>query len=239
MADRFSLLDFAYAHRGLWSPTTFPENSLEAILAAAEAGYGCELDVRPAACGTPVVFHDGDLHRMTGRAGTTASVSAAELSALPLQGGGNLPTLESVLSAWPRKAPLLIELKIDGETDPVLFARTVSEMVAAHSGPAAMMSFDKAAVSAMPRDMMRGALILPSLLDDEITLEGAIGNALEAQPDYLACHVTDAPLAIALADDAGLPVAIWTVASPEVAGMIAGLRVALIFEGFHPAFDRP
>ena len=35
MAERFSLLDFAYAHRGLWKKGGLEENSLEAILAAA------------------------------------------------------------------------------------------------------------------------------------------------------------------------------------------------------------
>jgi glycerophosphoryl diester phosphodiesterase len=86
MAERFSILDFAYAHRGLWSDGGPPENSLEAILAAAEAGLGCELDVRPAACGTPVVFHDPFLDRMTGASGIVANLPAHDLENIDLKG---------------------------------------------------------------------------------------------------------------------------------------------------------
>ena len=88
MAKRFRILDFAYAHRGLWSAETFAENSLEAILAAAESGLGCELDVRPAACGTPIVFHDPLLDRMTGAVGPVAERPSDALTALTLNGGG-------------------------------------------------------------------------------------------------------------------------------------------------------
>lgn len=46
------------AHRGLWHPHHAAENTLPAFLAAAEAGYGVELDVRRAFDGSLVIQHD-------------------------------------------------------------------------------------------------------------------------------------------------------------------------------------
>ncbi|MEM5517275.1 glycerophosphodiester phosphodiesterase family protein [Henriciella sp. AS95] len=236
MASRFNILDFSYAHRGLWSDDTHPENSLEAILTAAGRGFGCELDVRPAACGTPIVFHDPLLDRMTDESGLVSGRSAAEITSTPLKGGGTLPTLETVLSQWPDDKPLLIELKIDGETDAEGFAGIVSELVNRHDGMAALMSFSRRAIAAVPREIMRGALILPSSMSDEITLQALISTSAGFQPDYIACHVTDAKQAAAIATDYGLPVATWTVSTADMSASLKALPVAQIFEGFDPAF---
>ena len=53
---------WCYAHRGLHSPDkSVPENSLAAFAAAADAGYGMELDVQLSKDGEVVVFHDDTL----------------------------------------------------------------------------------------------------------------------------------------------------------------------------------
>ena len=236
MAERFSLLDFAYAHRGLWKKGGLEENSLEAILAAAEAGFGCEIDVRPAACGTPVVFHDEQLDRMTQASGPVSKRPASELMDLGLAGGGTLPKLTQVLEAWPGETPLLVEMKIDGSTDAVGFAQLVASRVAEHAGPAALMSFSPRAVAAIPDELMKGALVMPSLMVNEVSLDAMIRAAAALHPDYLACHVTDAEKAAGLATGYELPVAIWTVTSEEMASTIRTLPVSPIFEGYDPAF---
>ncbi|MEQ8559320.1 MAG: glycerophosphodiester phosphodiesterase family protein [Henriciella sp.] len=238
MAERFSLLDHAYAHRGLWTKDGMEENSLEAILAAAEAGFGCEIDVRPAACGTPVVFHDEQLDRMTKASGPVSKRTADELMEIGLAGGGTLPKLTQVLEAWPGETPLLVEMKIDGSTDAVGFAQLVASRVAEHAGPAALMSFSQRAVTAIPDELMKGALVMPSMLSREVTLDAMISAAATLAPDYLACHVTDAMRASGIATDYALPVAIWTVTSEAMADSIRTLPVSPIFEGFDPAFAR-
>lgn len=53
-----------FAHRGLFDNQTRCENSLSAFEAAAQAGYGIELDLQMTADGKIVVFHDDDLQRM-------------------------------------------------------------------------------------------------------------------------------------------------------------------------------
>lgn len=234
MSQRFNLLEFSYAHRGLWSPDTHPENSLEAILTAGARGYGCELDVRPAACGTPVVFHDPVLERMTDASGFVSAMAASDLTSLELKGGGALPTLETVLHQWPANTPLLIELKIDGETDAEGFTAIVADLVEAHEGPAAMMSFSRRAVAAIPSSIMKGALILPSNLSEDVTVQALVSTSAGFQPDYLACHVSDAREASAFATDYGLPVVTWTVADPKIFADLGGLPISQIFEGFEP-----
>ena len=52
------LFDPAVAHRGLWSPTGAPENSLAAFHNACAHGYGIELDVQLSADGEAMVFHE-------------------------------------------------------------------------------------------------------------------------------------------------------------------------------------
>ena len=162
MAERFNFSDYAYAHRGLWTPDGPSENSLKAFLLAAEHGFGIEFDVRPSSDGVPIVFHDPKLDRMTEENGATEDRTAAELVGLELQGGGEIISLEDLLTAWPATTPLLCEMKIDGNTDPEAFCRSVAALIADHNGPAAMMSFSKVAVAAIPDDITSGQLIAPS-----------------------------------------------------------------------------
>ena len=238
MASRFNLLDYNYAHRGLWDLHTSPENSLEAILAAGRVGLGCEIDVRPASCGTPVVFHDPLLDRMTGETGFVCRRSAEEISRIRLNGGGTLPTLEEVLERWTFDSPLLIELKIDGLTDAEQFTASVSDLVSRSGARTAMMSFSRQAVAAMPADVMKGVLLLPSRMAQDMTLQGLVRTSVALQPDFIAAHLSDAREVAVTAGVYDLPVAIWTVDSPNAAATLSGLRVAQIFEGFDPAFAR-
>ena len=127
-------------------------------------------------------------------------------------------------------------MKIDGSTDAVGFAQLVASRVAEHAGPAALMSFSPRAVSAIPDELMKGALVMPSMLSKEVTLDAMISAAAGLSPDYLACHVTDAERATGMASAYGLPVAIWTVSSEEMASTIRSLPVSPIFEGYDPAF---
>lgn len=239
MAERFNLLDYHYAHRGLWSADTYPENSLEAILAAGGGGIGCEIDVRPAACGTPVVFHDSTLERMTEAEGLVAHHSAEELTKLPLKGNGTFATLDQLLVAWTADTPLLIEMKIDGETDAEGFTALVAERVDAFDGRAALMSFSRRAVSAIPSSIMKGALILPSRMSQDITLQALVSTSAALMPDYIAAQWSDAREAQNTATDYGLPLVVWTVDTAERAQELKSLPIAQIFEGFDPAFVRP
>ncbi len=135
-----------YAHRGLHRRGGPPENSRAAFAAAMARGYGIELDVRASADGDAVVFHDPTLKRMTGRRGRVAAMTAAELGAVPLANSAEtIPTLAQVLALIARRVPILIELKRAGSG--FALEQAVARALARYRGPAAVMSFDPAAIA--------------------------------------------------------------------------------------------
>ncbi|MEL6693417.1 MAG: glycerophosphodiester phosphodiesterase family protein [Pseudomonadota bacterium] len=234
MAERFNPGDFAYAHRGLWTAGGLTENSLQAFLQAAERGLGIEFDVRPSSDGIPIIFHDPDLGRMTRESGPTEARSAKELVGLELIGGGEIIALERLLDAWPAKTPLLCEMKVDGQTDPVAFCQSVAALLSQHSGPAALMSFSTEAVATIPEHIMRGQLIAPS--------KGNTQKSLAETPtvpvDYLACHTSDAKDASLQAARSDLPLITWTVKDAATCEDLSAFTDSQIFEGFDPALAK-
>lgn len=230
LAEPFDLSAFAYAHRGLWTENGPTENSLEAFLQAATNGLGIEYDVRPAADGVPVIFHDSTLERMTSETGHVEDRTSAQLIGLPLRGGGEILSLEMLLERWPAETPLLTELKIDGATDPAGFAQRVSDLLLAAPGPVAAMSFSTEAVAALPETLMRGQLIAPSKGDRSTPLAATPTVAV----DYLACHVGDANEQSLQAARQHRPLITWTVRSADNCGTLAALTDSQIFEGFDP-----
>ncbi len=79
------------AHRG-YRPEGVQENTLDAFRRARAAGAEMvELDVQLSGDGVPVVVHDKDIRRVSGREGQVAALTAKELGDL-----ARVPTLESV-----------------------------------------------------------------------------------------------------------------------------------------------
>jgi len=99
------------AHRGLHAH--HPENSLPAFHAAWDAGIQwCECDVHFCAGGDAVVIHDDTLDRTTGLAGRIADLLPRDLQQFKLRGSDQPPPLlADVLSAMPKAARLMIEIK--------------------------------------------------------------------------------------------------------------------------------
>ena len=132
----------AVAHRGLWSPTGAPENSLAAFQAACAHDYGIELDVQLSADGEAVVFHDPTLERMTGETGRVSDHHTADLVKLKLKGTDEtIPTLAEALAVVGHRAMVMIELKTPyGEVGPL--EKRVCEILVDHSGPVAVIGFN-------------------------------------------------------------------------------------------------
>ncbi|NLG36934.1 MAG: glycerophosphodiester phosphodiesterase [Clostridiales bacterium] len=112
-ADAGTLWRANYAHRGLHSrDRTVPENSLAAFSAAADAGYGMELDIQLSADGQVVVFHDGDLRRVCGVDRRVDECTLDELRGYPLHGTQErIPLFSEMLSLVDGRVPLIVELK--------------------------------------------------------------------------------------------------------------------------------
>jgi len=239
LAERFILSQFAYAHRGLWTPAGPPENSLAACLAAANAGLGIEVDIRPSADDVPMIFHDAILDRMTSETGLVETYSAAELSAMPLNNGGTIFSLQTLLAEWPATTPLLCEIKIDGKTDAKAFSLIVGAMLNAYAGPAAAMSFSRTAVTALPSPLMRGQLINAKSRTGEDFFYERLGSITSSQADYVGCHTSDAEEVRRQADKYDLPVIVWTVKDAATCAQIKPIVDAQIFEGFAPSLVKP
>lgn len=134
------LVNKMFGHRGLFDENC-PENTIPAFKNAIEKGYGIELDVQPIADGTPVVFHDSKMSRLTGKDKYIQNLSKEEFeNTLLLNSDQKIPTLEEVLSFVDGKVPLLIELKSQdkvGELEPKVF-----ELLKDYKGEFAIQSFN-------------------------------------------------------------------------------------------------
>lgn len=113
--DRTPLMGVHYAHRGLFdNDSDAPENSLNAIRKAVEAGYGIEFDIQLSKDDVPVIFHDASLKRMCGVDGKIWDYTLEELQKMKLADSDQtIPTLEQVLEIVAGKVPLIIEYKMD------------------------------------------------------------------------------------------------------------------------------
>ncbi|HTK34322.1 MAG TPA: glycerophosphodiester phosphodiesterase family protein [Caulobacteraceae bacterium] len=239
-----SLFGPPVAHRGLWSAGR-PENTLAAFEAAAEAGYGIELDVQLSADGEVMVFHDDRLDRLTARSGRLAERLAATLTALKVQGSDQtIPRLREVLARVAGRTLVLVELKVLGGEEGRLEPR-VAEILDTYDGPAAVIGFNPHALAWFAEHRptrLRGlnSTAYTGAADWTIpTAERRALNELEhvalARPHFLSLglDMLPSPSARALRAD-GTPVLAWTVRSPAQWTRVAGDCDNLMFEGFSP-----
>jgi Glycerophosphoryl diester phosphodiesterase len=102
-----------YAHRGLYKrDQSIPENSVAAFAAAADAGYGMELDIQLSSDGEVVVFHDDNLLRACSVDKRVDELTLAELKELSLFGTEHrIPTLTEVFDVVKGSVPIIVEVK--------------------------------------------------------------------------------------------------------------------------------
>ena len=228
-----------YAHRGLHgggAEGTALENSYSAFAAAIARGLGIECDVQVSHDGEAMVFHDWDLRRLTGLAGSVRGRDVAELKAFTLQGSKDrIQTLPELLEQIDGKVPLLIEIKSRRDRPFESLCQAVERAVTPYGGKAAVMSFDPRVSHWFYRN---AAHIIRGLV---VTEEGktAVRGYLErhaafrhAMPDFLAYDIRDLPSGFAARQRRrGLPVLTWTVKTPELARRAARHADAPIAEG--------
>ncbi|KCZ63779.1 hypothetical protein L53_04610 [Hyphomonas sp. L-53-1-40] len=233
MAQAFTLTDFVYAHRGLWSGHTTPENTMAAFEAAAQYGLGMEFDIRPDLDGNLVVFHDDTLDRLAGRPDRVEDLTSDDLQDIMVAGSHRLPTFERLLAKWPHKLPLLTEMKLDGRTDPADLGRRTGDLLQNYAGRAAAMSFSEDAVRALPSDVTRGQLIGPSHKIGRSEFETILQRALSDEIDYIAINIADVD-GIRRHVPENLPVVCWTVRTLDEVRRSVHENVAIIFEHLAP-----
>ena len=126
MYDNHTIL---LGHR--FSALRVPENTLAACEYAAQSGLKwVEFDVMLAQCGTPIVFHDANLRRLTGVAGRVRHTSYQQLKQLRVKSSDGLmsdriPSLEEVLVLCAK-----LKLKINLEMKPLRGQETKTARIA-------------------------------------------------------------------------------------------------------------
>ena len=114
------LRGWSYAHRGLHNQDR-PENSMAAFRAALEHGYGIELDIHLMKDGNLAVIHDSSLKRTAGADVKIEELSLEDLDLYRLEGTEErIPLFRDVLALYAGKAPMIIELKADGNNHAAL-----------------------------------------------------------------------------------------------------------------------
>jgi glycerophosphoryl diester phosphodiesterase len=240
------------AHRGLHDAASgVPENSMAAIRAAIEHGYGIEIDLQLTADAAAVVFHDYDLERLTDGVGRVRARTAKDLSTLRLKGSTEtIPDFSEVLSLVNGQVPLLVEMKDqDGALgeDVGKLEADVARALEEYSGPVAVMSFNPHSVSAMQTlapDVPRG-LVTEDFRSEEWSATPERRAALSRIEDFDrvgACFIShdhralDMPAVTAL-KQRGIPVLCWTIRTPEEEARARRLADNVTFEGYFPVSD--
>ena len=229
-----------FAHRGLHTrDKSVPENSMKAFRAAADAGYGMELDVQLSRDGQVVVFHDDSLERVCGLPAKVEDLSFQELQTLRLcQTEERIPLLRDVLGAVDRREPIIVELK-KGRRNGKLCRRT-RDLLRQYGGPVCVESFDPRIVTwfrLFGREFMRGQLAMqageyvkekyPPVVG--LILSNTLLNFL-ARPHFIAYRIGPRPPLVRLSELLGALKFGWTSHDSDSEKG----RDAVIFEFYRP-----
>ena len=238
------LKGWSYAHRGLHDETK-PENSMAAFRAALEQGYGIELDIHLIRDGSLAVMHDCSLMRTAGADIKITELTAEELKNYRLNGTEEtIPAFGEVLELFAGKAPLIIELKADGNNHKELVAAAVKAMEG-YEGPWCMESFDPRCVYELKKHHPH--IIRGQLTEDYFRVDSPLHPALKwvlknqalnflTQPDFVAyncLHRDDFSNRI-VRDFWGVQGVTWTLQSKDDYDNAVSDNWIPIFENFKP-----
>jgi glycerophosphoryl diester phosphodiesterase len=238
------------AHRGLHDASRgVIENTAPAFEAAIAAGHGIECDLRPAAGGLPVVFHDETLDRLIEASGRIDAVALPDLARLRHRvSGASISTFAQLLELVAGRVPLLVEIKSEWRTSNPAFLGQIGTLARAYRGPLALMSFDPSVMATMralapdiPRGIVsgiyRGDGWWSDVLDEP--RREALSHFLTsgpAAPDFYAYQVGDLPTPVTrfVREVLGRPLFTWTVCKPADWCAARRWADAPIFEGVAP-----
>jgi glycerophosphoryl diester phosphodiesterase len=235
------------AHRGLHDlPRGVVENSGPAFEAAIARDLGIECDLRPAADGTPMVFHDLPLGRLVDAHGRISDFKPSDLARLTYKAADTrIMTFADMLDLVAGKVPILAEVKSEWEEPEEEFLKAIAKPAKRYKGPLALMSFDPAVMAALktlvpklPRGIVSGLYKGDGWWLDKLDPERAfrLSHMIEsgpAEPDFFAYHVKALPTPVTrfLREGLGMPLFTWTVRSQVELATAARWADAPIFEG--------
>lgn len=247
------MLQRPIAHRGLHDTVKgVVENTAPAFEAAVAKGYGIECDIRSAADGLPLVFHDAALGRLVEETGPVATLAPDHARQVrfrnaPITG---ILTFEALLDLVDGRVPVFAEIKSEWRDVPNLpFLGEIARLAATYTGRLAFMSFDPAVMVVLrelapgiPRGLVASP-ILETHEDDAVVspLSDARRRALAdleesaaVAPSFYAYDVRALPTPVTerVRATERLPVLAWTVRTEEQRHAAAHHADAAIFEGY-------
>ena len=231
------LISRPIAHRGLHDGNrTVPENSVAAAKAAIADGYAIECDVQLSANGTPHIFHDDTLERLTGGTGAFRDLDDDRIAALRLAGTAEtIPTVAKFLATIAGRVPVVMELKGLGADRDAGYVERLAPIIAAYDDPLALMSFDVWLID----QMLAATLGRPIGLTAEGTVETQLAehrSVFDRGCDFVSYNVHHLPNSFTdwvRRKEAG-PVISWTVRTPDDAERSKSSCDQMTFEGFAP-----
>lgn len=211
------------AHRGL--SAIEPENTLPAFKAACEEKYNyVEFDIEPTSDGKWIVMHDDDLRRTTNGHGKITERTLAEVSALKIDNGANIenytdlrvPTFEETMALLDRYYPNtkpMIEIKSIGKNNLDSLIEFFKDY-AARGRSTIVISFDKDIIDTLYKECPEQTywLLTSELSDEAVDFCKNHGNMRAA---FNGNNAKNTDSVINAAIDAGIPLAAWTVDSPD------------------------
>lgn len=211
------------AHRGL--SAIEPENTLPAFKAACEAKYNyVEFDIEPTSDGKWIVMHDDNLRRTTNGHGKITERTLAEVSALKIDNGANIenytdlrvPTFEETMALLDRYYPNtkpMIEIKSIGKDNLDSLIEFFKDY-AARGRSTIVISFDKDIIDTLYKECPEQTywLLTSELSDEAVDFCKNHGNMRAA---FNGNNAKNTDSVINAAIDAGIPLAAWTVDSPD------------------------
>jgi glycerophosphoryl diester phosphodiesterase len=236
------------AHRGLHNAKRgVVENTVPAFTAAMDKGYGIECDLRPAAGGLPIVFHDETLNRLVDGRGPVAALTAQDLKRLRYKGSDtHLQTFAELLEQVDGKVPLLVEIKSEWQPPDRTFLKKICKLADAYKGPVALMSFDPDVMAVVreyapgvPRGIVSGSYAGAGWWNRKISKQRAarLRDLLESgpvAPDFYAYQIGALPTPVTeyTRSVLGMPLFTWTARTAKDRAAAAKWADAMIFEGF-------
>lgn len=247
MTDLSWLTASPIAHRGLHARQDgIVENTQSAVAAALNHGYAIEVDLQISADGEAMVFHDETLDRLTKASGAVADRSAEELRSVKFrETDDRMQSLPELLLQVAGRSTLVLELKSLWAENTQLAHRT-AEVLSGYGGPAAVMSFDPALITAfrnLDGDRVRG--IVACRFDDadewpELSSSQRLGlrffsHMAQTRPHFVSYDIKGLEtVAPRLLRALGVPLITWTARDESQASYGAKWADQITFEGFLP-----
>lgn len=236
------------AHRGLHDRARgVVENMPGAMVAAVAGDFAIEVDLQLSADGEAMVHHDDALGRLNEGSEPLRDLTAAQLRRVAFKDTAeHMMTLTELCALVVGRVPLVIEVKSRFDGDRRLVTR-IAEVLAAYTGPAAVMSFDPDQVLAL-RQLIPGrprGIVAQRTYDDGdwAKLSPAQRNsmrhlrhAMRTRPHFVNYRIEQlpSPAPWIARNIFGCPLLAWTVRTPDQRARAARHADQMVFEGFVP-----